>query len=64
MSQNPPKASAQWLGTKYYAIPAETRIGQRNDETQFSIESGRMTANYEAMPRTTRTLQLGQPPKR
>ena len=27
----------------------------RNGEAQFSIESGRMTANCEAMPRTTST---------
>ena len=54
-SQNPPKAGTMAWAAKYHATPARNRAHMRNGEAQFSIESGRMTANCEAMPRTTST---------
>lgn len=61
MSQNPPKAGTMAWAAKYHAIPARNRTHMRNGEAQFSIESGRMTANCEAMPRTTSTALDSRP---
>lgn len=60
MSQNPPKAGTMAWAAKYHATPARNRAHMRNGEAQFSIESGRMTANCEAMPRTTSTATLSK----